>query len=69
MSDGFLHDQADLMETIVGFLNENGFRYFVTGSQASSLYGEQRFTQDIDIVLELSAEQLPQFLEGFDSEE
>ena len=69
MSDAFSNDQADLLETIADILNQNNFRYFVTGSQASAIYGEPRFTQDIDIVLELSKEQLSQFLKSFDSEE
>ncbi len=69
MSEAFLNDQADLLETIASILNQKGFRYFVTGSQASAMYGEPRFTQDIDIVLELSEEQLSEFLEGFDSED
>ncbi len=30
-----------------------GLRYFVTGSVAATIYGEPRFTQDIDVVLEL----------------
>ncbi len=57
-----MNDQADLLEFVADRLNTAQMRYFVTGSQASAMYGEPRFTQDIDIVLELITEQIPSFL-------
>lgn len=69
MSQDFINDQADLLEFVADRLNTAHISYFVTGSQASALYGEPRFTQDIDIVLELMTEQVPSFLQLFASED
>jgi hypothetical protein len=68
MNDGFLNDQADLLELIANKLHEHCFHYFVNGSQAYAVYGEPRFTQDIDIVLEISEAQIPLFLSAFRSD-
>ena len=68
MNDGFLNDQADLLEVIANKLHEHCFHYFVTGSQASAIYGEPRFTQDIDIVLKISETQIPLFLSAFQTD-
>ena len=46
---------TDLVSTFLRPLNRVGVRYMVTGSVASSIYGEPRFTQDLDLVLSLSA--------------
>ena len=46
---------TDLVGTFLRPLNRVGVRYMVTGSVASSIYGEPRFTQDLDLVLALSA--------------
>lgn len=43
--------------------------YFVTGSTATITYGEPRFTNDIDIVLELSANQIDAFCDAFSPDE
>lgn len=68
MSQDFINDQADLLEFVADSLNTAQMS-FVTGSQASAIYGEPRFTQDIDIVLELITEQIPSFLQLFASED
>lgn len=39
-------------------LEEAGFKYFVTGSIASIVYGEPRLTHDIDLVLRLETEDI-----------
>jgi hypothetical protein len=41
-----------------------GIRYAVGGSWASTAFGNARFTNDVDIVAELTAENLPDFLAG-----
>lgn len=41
----------DLVATFLGPLNRTNVPYIVTGSVASTLYGEPRLTQDIDLVL------------------
>ncbi len=47
----------DLKATITrvcAILSEQKIKYHITGGLASSLYGEPRFTQDIDIVIKIS---------------
>src|SRR5450759_351233 len=44
----------DLVSTFLRPLNRAGVSYMVTGSVAAAIYGEPRFTQDVDIVLSLS---------------
>lgn len=43
--------------------------YFVTGSTATIAYGEPRFTNDIDIVIDLPKEKIAEFCEGFPSDD
>jgi hypothetical protein len=42
-----------------------GIRYFVTGSTATIAYGEPRFTNDIDIVVDLPANMIGEFCRHF----
>ena len=58
-------DQAELLKYVVGALDKLGIAYFVTGSIASMAYGEARFTNDIDIVADLSPEQVAPFTLSF----
>lgn len=44
---------SDLLVYAAGVLDRLGLRYFVTGSMATISYGEPRFTNDIDIVVDL----------------
>jgi hypothetical protein len=43
------------MDFVVDALDRHGVPYAITGSQASSVYGEQRFTNDIDVVVDLES--------------
>ncbi|HLC41653.1 MAG TPA: hypothetical protein VJO34_08505 [Methylomirabilota bacterium] len=62
-------DQADLLRYLVDALEELGIDYMITGSQASIFYGEPRFTQDIDVVVDLKPDHLAAFIERFPSAE
>lgn len=55
-------EQGDLVKSIVRTLEELHIPYMVVGSFASGVYGEPRFTQDIDVVVELSPEQVDQLI-------
>jgi hypothetical protein len=46
-------DPAELLAYLAAALARLGLRYFVTGSVATVFYGEPRFTNDIDVVVEL----------------
>lgn len=50
--------QLDLIDNFVAPIENAGFEYLVSGSVATSLLGEPRFTADIDIALFLSAAQI-----------
>ncbi len=58
-----------LLQTVIAILEQLGLRYFVTGSIAAIYYGEPRFTNDIDIVIDLTEKSIPQFLAAFPQEE
>ena len=55
----------DLLAKISAFLDREGCQYFVSGSVASSVWGEPRFTYDIDIIIFLRMGQLPEFTRHF----
>lgn len=55
----------DLIELFVAPLEAAGIRYLITGSVASSIYGEPRNTLDIDLVVLPDATQIGRFPELF----
>jgi len=57
-------EQSDLLRKIAVTLDKLGVLYAVVGSTASTIYGEPRLTNDIDVVLDLQ----PQDVESFCSE-
>jgi hypothetical protein len=59
----------DLITLFVAPLERAGIRYMITGSIASSIYGEPRNTLDIDLVLLLEANQTSVFHRIFSEEE
>jgi hypothetical protein len=60
-------DQLNLLRYAAGVLETMHLRYFVTGSTATILYGEVRFTNDIDIVVDLPVSQVAHFCRQFPS--
>ena len=62
--------EADELLRIAAEACDNlGLTYLVTGSIASIAYGEPRFTNDIDIVIDLGADEVDAFCNAFDEEE
>lgn len=59
--------EADLLEVFVDPIERRGFRYMVTGSVASMLYGEPRLTNDVDIVLDVGPTDAGALRETFSS--
>ncbi len=59
----------DLLAAIASACERLGIRYFITGSTATIVYGEPRFTNDIDTVIELRASQAKALCEMFSSDE
>ena len=62
-------DQDELLQHLVRALEESGVSYLVTGSTATIFYGEPRFTNDIDVVVQLRERQVKQLLAAFPADE
>jgi hypothetical protein len=59
----------ELMQIVADFFESRGVDYRVVGSMASMLYGEPRFTNDVDIVAQLQIADLPALCVAFPSPE
>ena len=62
-------DQFDILKLVTRTLESMSVRYMVGGSYASGAWGETRFTQDIDVVLDLRLEDVERFVGAFSEEE
>ncbi|MDP3775138.1 MAG: nucleotidyl transferase AbiEii/AbiGii toxin family protein [Gemmatimonadales bacterium] len=60
---------ASLIALFVRPLNQLRIPYIVTGGVASVVYGEPRFTRDIDLVIELRPRDARRFAEAWSAEE
>ena len=58
-------EQLDLLRYVIESLERLDLKYAVVGSFASGAYGEPRFTQDIDIVVDLRSGQITDFCRCF----
>lgn len=56
----------DLIELFIRPLERLGVEYMITGGVAAVIYGDPRFTRDVDLVLELDAERASDLLAAFD---
>jgi len=54
------------MGRIIGVLSQAEVPHMVTGSLAAAFHGEPRSTQDVDVVVEVLAEQLNSLCDAFD---
>lgn len=61
--------QPDLFRTLAGRLNMAQLRYMITGAAASIVYGEPRLTIDLDIVVEISVQDIDKIIEFFPIDE
>lgn len=59
----------DLLRRLVGILERLDLPYLITGSMASTLYGETRFTNDIDVVVDLPPGRIGVFCAAFPDSE
>jgi hypothetical protein len=58
-------EQSELLRFVVSVLERLKLAYFVTGSTVTIFYGEPRFTNDIDVVVELSLDAVEEFCRQF----
>lgn len=59
-------EHSELLGLVLETCGRLGVRHFITGSIASGVYGEVRFTHDVDVVAELDASQVKDFVAAFD---
>ena len=57
--------EAELYQIFIHPLNAADILYMVTGSVASIIYGQPRMTHDIDLVVEVPPDRLPDFITRF----
>ena len=58
-------DQSDLLNFAITKLDQLNVRYAIVGSFASSIWGESRLTQDIDMVVDLKPQQVASICSAF----
>lgn len=58
-------ERSDLLRHLIGVVERLGVPYYVTRSIASMYDGEPRFTNDIDIVVDLPADRVAEFCNAF----
>jgi len=56
---------SELLHLVANFFESSDIHYRVVGSMASMAYGEPRFTNDVDIVAELTIENIPSLVAAF----
>jgi len=57
--------EQELLLDCLRRLNASGVGYFLTGSMASNFWGIPRSTHDLDFVVQLRAESIPQLVQAF----
>lgn len=57
---------AEVLAATIGMLDGAGVPFMITGSLASSYYGEPRSTRDIDIVIDADAEKLDRLVSAIE---
>jgi len=62
-------EQSELLRHASDVCENLGLAYLVTGSTATIAYGEPRFTNDIDIVVDLLLDKVAAFCAGFPSDQ
>jgi hypothetical protein len=62
-------EQSDLLRFVCETFAGLGIKYLVTGSQATIVYGEPRFTNDIDVVASLTRANIDAFVQSFPADE
>jgi hypothetical protein len=62
-------EQGELLRRVVETLERLRLNYLVTGSIATTLYGEPRFTNDIDVVVQLPLERAEDWVQAFPADD
>ncbi len=59
----------DLLKYLINAFEKLGIQYFITGSMGSIYYGEPRFTNDIDVVVDIDERYVPGLVSSFPEDE
>lgn len=62
-----MNQPPDLIGLFIRPLEQAGLEYMITGGVASVIYGDPRFTRDVDVVLELGESGIQRFIAAFDT--
>lgn len=62
-------EQSDLLRRVIGVVEKLRLEYLVTGSIASTYFGEPRFTNDVDIVVRLPSGRIGELCAAFPAPE
>lgn len=65
---GWPVNPSELLRHLTATFDDLGIRYFITGSVATTMYGEPRMTQDVDVVADLGMGQIKAFRRHFPEE-
>lgn len=63
-----MHETLEFLEQLIDPIAASGVPYMVTGSVASTLFGEIRSTRDVDVVLFLKSADVPKLVDAFPEE-
>jgi hypothetical protein len=63
-----MNSELEVLRDVVARLERSGIAYMLTGSVAMSVYAEPRMTRDIDIVVQLAADDAQRIVELFTPE-
>jgi len=62
-------EPSELLAILAARLGALGIEYFTTGSMASMLYGEPRFTNDVDVVIRIAPADVSRLCAAFPDDE
>jgi len=60
-------DQSAILAQLHGLFEQQSIPYLVTGGQAAILWGEPRFTVDLDILLTIHSDQIPALTQALEA--
>jgi len=60
-----MRTESEVLVDCLHRLNASGIKYMLTGSMASNAWGMPRYTHDIDIVVQLTAADVPSIMAAF----
>jgi len=63
-----VNSQGEFLGRLADYLNTSGIAFMISGSVASSIHGQPRATNDIDVIIDATPESLNRFLKSIQGE-